>query len=144
MSVVNEREVGTVKRAALFSTALTWLFANFPTVVFPAPLQPPVLLLKKIVPYLSYIVTFISCGSGVFTGYDSGYGIELNATWLLSAQNTATLVVHAVTTALVDLHIKIRLSATPDSESSGAELVDLSKKNQEAVSLERTSDVPDH
>ncbi|KAF9064158.1 hypothetical protein BDP27DRAFT_1450868 [Rhodocollybia butyracea] len=165
MNVLNEREVDIVKRAALLSSALAWLFANIPTMVFPAPLQPLVLLLKKIVPYLSYIGTFISCSWGVVKGYDSGYGVILNATWLLpvalipstwttesfpdatpvkeDAATSAPIipVVHAATTALVDPHIKTpSINAAPDEsdeESSAAELVDLSKKNQEAVCLER-------
>ncbi|KAJ3732172.1 hypothetical protein DFJ43DRAFT_1224321 [Lentinula guzmanii] len=83
MSILDDKEITLVKRAALISTALTWLFANIPAAVFPPPLQPVLLLLQRIVPYVSYIGTFISWSWETIKGYDTGYGVILNATWLL-------------------------------------------------------------
>ncbi|KAJ4478514.1 hypothetical protein C8R41DRAFT_729955, partial [Lentinula lateritia] len=83
MNILNNEEVTAVKRAAMISAALTWLFAQIPIAVFPPPLQPVVLLLQKIVPYISYIGTFISWSWEAVKEYDTGYGVILNATWLL-------------------------------------------------------------
>ncbi|KAJ3744110.1 hypothetical protein DFH05DRAFT_1543328 [Lentinula detonsa] len=83
MSILNDKEITLVKRAAMISTALTWFFANIPVAEFPPPLQPVLLLLQKIVPYVSYIGTFISWSWETIKGYDTGYGVILNATWLL-------------------------------------------------------------
>ncbi|GAW09001.1 hypothetical protein LENED_011119 [Lentinula edodes] len=58
MAILNNDELTLVNRAAMISAALTWLFAQIPIAVFPPPLQPVVLLLQKIVPYISYIGTF--------------------------------------------------------------------------------------
>ncbi|KAJ3995074.1 hypothetical protein F5050DRAFT_1896042 [Lentinula boryana] len=83
MTTLNDEEITFVKRAAMISTALTWLFDNIPVAVFPPPLQPVLLLLQKIIPYVSYIGTFISWSWETIKGYDTGYGVILNATWLL-------------------------------------------------------------
>ncbi|KAJ3862531.1 hypothetical protein EV359DRAFT_44972, partial [Lentinula novae-zelandiae] len=83
MNILDNDEVTVVKRAAMISAALTWLFAQIPIAVFPPPLQPVVLLLQKIVPYISYIGTFISWSWEAVKEYDTGYGVILNATWLL-------------------------------------------------------------
>ncbi|KIK62515.1 hypothetical protein GYMLUDRAFT_242676 [Collybiopsis luxurians FD-317 M1] len=83
MAVLGNQEIQAAKRAAMVSTALTWLFAHLPVTMFPAPLQPMILVLQKIVPYISYIGTFISWSWGEIKSYDIGYGVILNATWLL-------------------------------------------------------------
>ncbi|KAJ4480059.1 hypothetical protein J3R30DRAFT_3331550 [Lentinula aciculospora] len=83
MAVLNNDEITVVKRAVMISTALAWFFAHIPVAVFPPPLQPVILFLQKIVPYLSYIGTFISWSWETVKGYDTGYGVILNATWLL-------------------------------------------------------------
>lgn len=74
MNILNNEEVTAVKRAAMISAALTWLFAQIPIAVFPPPLQPVVLLLQKIVPYISYIGTFISWSWEAVKEYDTGKG----------------------------------------------------------------------
>ncbi|KAJ3992674.1 hypothetical protein F5050DRAFT_1787368, partial [Lentinula boryana] len=56
----------------MISTALTWLFDNIPVAVVPPPLQPVLLLLQKIIPYVSYIGTFISWSWETIKGYDTG------------------------------------------------------------------------
>ncbi|KAJ3891528.1 hypothetical protein GG344DRAFT_15183, partial [Lentinula edodes] len=83
MTILSNDELTLVNRAAMISAALTWLFAQIPIAVFPPPLQPVVLLLQKIVPYISYIGTFISWTWESVKEYDTGYGVILNATWLL-------------------------------------------------------------
>ncbi|KAJ3871495.1 hypothetical protein F5051DRAFT_484968 [Lentinula edodes] len=99
MAILNNDELTLVNRAAMISAALTWLFAQIPIAVFPPPLQPVVLVLQGIVPYINYIGTFISWTWESVKEYDTGeeppdyglwinwlltrYGVILNATWLL-------------------------------------------------------------
>ena len=72
MAILDNQEIQAAKRAAMVSTALTWLFAHLPVTMFPAPLQPMILVLQKIVLYISYIGTFISWSWGEIKSYDIG------------------------------------------------------------------------
>ncbi|KAJ3848609.1 hypothetical protein EV368DRAFT_11483, partial [Lentinula lateritia] len=83
MAALNNDEMTLAKRAAMVSAALAWLFTQIPLAVLPPPVQPLVLVLQKIVPYISYIGTFISWSWETVKEYDTGYGVILNATWLL-------------------------------------------------------------
>ncbi|KAK7462812.1 hypothetical protein VKT23_007392 [Stygiomarasmius scandens] len=83
LAVLSDESIEAAKRAALITTALTWFFNNLPITVLPAPMQPALLLLRKIVPFVGYIGTFISWSWGQIKSYDVGYGVVLSATWLL-------------------------------------------------------------
>ncbi|KIY73205.1 hypothetical protein CYLTODRAFT_440030 [Cylindrobasidium torrendii FP15055 ss-10] len=83
LAVLNDQQLEATKRAALITTALTWLFSNIPVALFPLPMQPVLLLLQKLIPFVGYIGTFISWSWGTVKNYDVGYGVILNATWIL-------------------------------------------------------------
>ncbi|TFK68011.1 hypothetical protein BDN72DRAFT_842319 [Pluteus cervinus] len=81
--ILSDRQLEATKRAALITTALTWFFNNLPVSSLPLPVQPVVILLQRLVPYLGYIGTFISWSWGTIKGYDKGSGVTLTATWIL-------------------------------------------------------------
>ncbi|KAJ8094843.1 hypothetical protein PM082_010055 [Marasmius tenuissimus] len=83
MSILSDKSIEAVKRAALITTALTWMFSHLPLKMFPAPMQPALMMLQALVPYLGYIGTFISWSWGAVKSYDLGYGVILSATWIL-------------------------------------------------------------
>ncbi|THV04728.1 hypothetical protein K435DRAFT_574992, partial [Dendrothele bispora CBS 962.96] len=83
LSILSDDATEATKRAALVTTALTWLFNNIPVTLLPPPLQPILLLMQKIVPLVGYIGTFISWSMSQIKSYDVGYGVVLSATWLL-------------------------------------------------------------
>ncbi|KAK0211099.1 hypothetical protein DFS33DRAFT_1240236, partial [Desarmillaria ectypa] len=84
LAILSQEQLEASKRAAMIASALTWLFTHIPISLFPPPVQPALLLLQKIVPYLGYIGSFISWSWSTIKGYDvAGYGVILSATWLL-------------------------------------------------------------
>lgn len=83
LHVLNCRTIETAKRAALLTSAFTWLLQNLPLASLPAPLAPAALLLKALVPLLGMIGTFISWGWKATVSFDRGNGVVLSATWLL-------------------------------------------------------------
>ncbi|KAL0580987.1 hypothetical protein V5O48_001079 [Marasmius crinis-equi] len=83
MAILSDKTIEAAKRAAMITTALTWFFSHLPLTMFPAPMQPALLMLQHLVPYLGYIATFISWSWSTLKGYDVGYGVILSATWIL-------------------------------------------------------------
>ncbi|KAF6755082.1 hypothetical protein DFP72DRAFT_1045615 [Ephemerocybe angulata] len=83
MLVLSDKTIEAQKRAALLTSALTWFFNNIPLDILPLPLQPTVLLLRRLAPYLGYIGTFIAWSWSTVKSYDLGNGVILSATWLL-------------------------------------------------------------
>ncbi|KAF9030728.1 hypothetical protein BDZ89DRAFT_949390 [Hymenopellis radicata] len=83
LAILSDKQLEATKRAAMITTALTWLFSNLPVSAFPLPMQPAILLFQKLVPYVGYIGTFISWSWSTVKSYDVGYGVILSATWLL-------------------------------------------------------------
>ncbi|KAG7448089.1 uncharacterized protein BT62DRAFT_752856 [Guyanagaster necrorhizus] len=83
LTILSQGQLETTKRAATITAALTWLFTHIPISLLPPPIQPALLLLQKVVPYLGYIGSFISWSWSTIKGYDIGYGVILSATWLL-------------------------------------------------------------
>ena len=83
----------------MITTALTWFFNNLPISSMPLAIQPTLILLQRLAPYLGYIGTFISWSWGAIKKYDIGestlfpplvnayfgvgYGVTLTATWIL-------------------------------------------------------------
>ena len=85
MAILSDRTLEASKRAALITAALTWFFTNLPITALPPPLQPAVLLLQRIAPFLGYIGAFISWSWGVIEGYDVGGFSSLNGpVWTLT------------------------------------------------------------
>ncbi|KAG7093271.1 hypothetical protein E1B28_006954 [Marasmius oreades] len=83
MSILSDKSLEAAKRAAMITNALTWLFSHLPLTMFPAPMQPALLLLQHIVPFVGYIGTFITWSWSAIKSYDVGYGVILSATWIL-------------------------------------------------------------
>ncbi|KAK7015834.1 hypothetical protein VNI00_019054 [Paramarasmius palmivorus] len=83
LAVLSDKTIEATKRAAMVTTALTWLFSNLPLKMFPVPMQPAILMLQQLVPYLGYVGTFITWSWGTIKSYDVGYGVILSATWIL-------------------------------------------------------------
>lgn len=83
----------------MITTALTWFFGHIPVTSLPPTIQPAILLLQKLVPFVGYIGTFISWSWSTIKSYDvgkyrvtcytsalsnyPGYGVYLTATWIL-------------------------------------------------------------
>lgn len=72
LEVLNDKQIEATKRAALLTSALTWFLANIPTAVLPLPLQPIILLLQALVPYVSYLGSAITWGWDTIKDYDVG------------------------------------------------------------------------
>ncbi|KAG7093265.1 hypothetical protein E1B28_006948 [Marasmius oreades] len=51
--------------------------------MFPAPMQPALLLLQHIVPFVGYTGTLVTWSCSAIKSYDVGYGVILSATWIL-------------------------------------------------------------
>ncbi|KAH8832748.1 hypothetical protein DL96DRAFT_1811336 [Flagelloscypha sp. PMI_526] len=83
MAILNEEQLNAVKFASIITTALTWFFSHIPISSMPLALQPALLVLKTIAPYLSYIGTFITWSWGEIQSFDKGHGVILSATWIL-------------------------------------------------------------
>jgi hypothetical protein len=81
--VLNNQSVEAAKRAAILTSALTWLLSNLPLASLPAALAPAALLLRALVPLLGAIGTFISWSWKAVVTFDKGNGVILSATWLL-------------------------------------------------------------
>ncbi|KAG2016499.1 hypothetical protein CC2G_009664 [Coprinopsis cinerea AmutBmut pab1-1] len=81
--ILSDKTVEATKRAAMITTALTWFFNNIPVASLPIAVQPTVLLLQRLAPYLGYIGTFISWSWQQIKSYDVGNGVIMTATWLL-------------------------------------------------------------
>lgn len=73
LDILSDKTIEATKRAAMITTALTWFFSNLPVSSLPLPIQPAVLMLQKIVPYLGYMGTFISWSWSTIKGYDVGW-----------------------------------------------------------------------
>ncbi|KAJ3976415.1 hypothetical protein EV361DRAFT_784659, partial [Lentinula raphanica] len=83
MAILDNDENTIVQRATMITTALTWLLDNIPLAILPPPVQPVLLILQRIVPYVNDIGSFIAWSWENVKEYDTGYGVILNATWLL-------------------------------------------------------------
>ncbi|KAJ3778574.1 hypothetical protein FB446DRAFT_679088 [Lentinula raphanica] len=83
MTILDNDENTIVQRATMITTALTWLLDNIPLAILPPPVQPVLLILQRIVPYINDIGSFIAWSWENVKEYDTGYGVILNATWLL-------------------------------------------------------------
>ncbi|EEB98185.1 hypothetical protein MPER_02352, partial [Moniliophthora perniciosa FA553] len=83
LAVLSDKTIEATKRAAMITTALSWLFSHLPLTMFPAPMQPAIIMLQQLVPYLGYIGTFITWSWSMIQSYDVGYGVILSATWIL-------------------------------------------------------------
>lgn len=83
LSILSDKQLEATKRAAMITTALTWFFGHIPITALPPQIQPAILLLQKLVPFVGYIGTFISWSWSTIKSYDIGYGVYLTATWIL-------------------------------------------------------------
>ncbi|KAJ7778649.1 hypothetical protein DFH07DRAFT_730618 [Mycena maculata] len=83
LAILDDQSVEAAKQATTVSVALTWFFTNLPISTFPPPVQPAMILLQRLVPFVSYIGTFISWSWSTIRGFDRGHGVILTATWLL-------------------------------------------------------------
>ncbi|KAJ7221659.1 hypothetical protein GGX14DRAFT_353190 [Mycena pura] len=83
LAILDDQSVEAAKQATVLTAALTWFFTNLPVSSFPPPLQPAMILLQRLVPFISYLGTFISWSWGTIRGFDKGHGVILTATWLL-------------------------------------------------------------
>jgi len=57
MVVLDQESLEAAQRAAMITTALTWLVNNVPTGGLPAPLAMVLTMLKAIVPIIGYLGT---------------------------------------------------------------------------------------
>ncbi|KAJ6606342.1 hypothetical protein DFH09DRAFT_1119893 [Mycena vulgaris] len=83
LDILDDQSVEAATQATTLTAALTWFFSNLPVAAFPPPLQPAMILLQRLVPFVSYIGTFISWSWSTIRGFDRGHGVILTATWLL-------------------------------------------------------------
>ncbi|KAL0066405.1 hypothetical protein AAF712_006447 [Marasmius tenuissimus] len=83
LAILSDEQVETTKRVALITSSLTWFFTNIPVAALPLPMQPALLMLQKLVPYLGYIGSLITWSWDAVKSFDTGHGIILSATWLL-------------------------------------------------------------
>ncbi|KZV91976.1 hypothetical protein EXIGLDRAFT_836758 [Exidia glandulosa HHB12029] len=83
MLILDQKELQTAQRAAMITTALTWIINNVPTAAMSPPLLVVVQVLKGLVPLIGYIAGFIAWSWGQIKGFDRGQGVVLSATWLL-------------------------------------------------------------
>ncbi|KAF9263998.1 hypothetical protein L218DRAFT_901306 [Marasmius fiardii PR-910] len=83
LALLSDKTIEAAKRATMITNALTWFFAHLPLTMFPAPMQPALLLLQQIVPYVGYVGTFVTWSWSTIKSYDVGYGVILSATWIL-------------------------------------------------------------
>ncbi|KAJ7611632.1 hypothetical protein FB45DRAFT_312905 [Roridomyces roridus] len=83
LSILDDQSVEATRQATTITAALTWFFTNLPISTFPPPLQSAMFLLQRLVPFISYIGTFISWSWSTIRGFDRGHGVILTATWLL-------------------------------------------------------------
>ncbi|KAJ7118848.1 hypothetical protein C8R44DRAFT_575099, partial [Mycena epipterygia] len=83
LAILDDQSVEAARQATTITAALTWFFSNLPVSAFPPPVQPAILLLQRLVPFVSYIGTFISWSWSTIRGFDRGHGVILTATWLL-------------------------------------------------------------
>ncbi|KAG6824962.1 hypothetical protein H0H92_005295 [Tricholoma furcatifolium] len=83
MDALGDNTIEAARRAALVTTALTWFFSNIPLPSMPPALQPVILMLQTLIPYIGYLGSFISWSWGTIQSYDTGHGVVLTATWLL-------------------------------------------------------------
>ncbi|KAI5118387.1 hypothetical protein M0805_005849 [Coniferiporia weirii] len=83
LEILNNKSLEAAKRAALITTALTWLFDHLPMTILPMHLQPAAAVLKCLAPLLGAIGTFISWSWRAIGTFDKGQGVVLSATWLL-------------------------------------------------------------
>ncbi|TFK16616.1 hypothetical protein FA15DRAFT_629301 [Coprinopsis marcescibilis] len=81
--ILSDKTIEAAKRAAMITTALTWFLTNVPVSALPIVVQPTVLLLQRLAPYLGYVGMFISWSWSQIKSYDVGNGVTLTATWLL-------------------------------------------------------------
>ncbi|KAF7437159.1 hypothetical protein PC9H_003995 [Pleurotus ostreatus] len=83
LDILNDRQLEATKRAAMITTALKWIVDNIPTAMIPLPLQPALLVIQRIVPFIGYIGGFIAWSWSTIKSYDEGLGVILTATWIL-------------------------------------------------------------
>ncbi|KAJ7460887.1 hypothetical protein B0H11DRAFT_1682714, partial [Mycena galericulata] len=83
LAILDDQSVEAARQATTITAALTWFFTNLPISTFPPPVQPAMILLQRLVPFISYIGTFISWSWTTIRGFDRGHGVILTATWLL-------------------------------------------------------------
>lgn len=60
MLILDGKELETAQRAAMITTALTWIINNIPTAAMSPPLLVVVGVLKGLVPIIGYIGTSFS------------------------------------------------------------------------------------
>ncbi|KAL0578695.1 hypothetical protein V5O48_003315 [Marasmius crinis-equi] len=83
LDILSDEELEATKRVAMITSALTWFFANIPITALPLPMQPALLMLQKLMPYLGYIGSLITWSWDTVKSFDTGHGVILSATWLL-------------------------------------------------------------
>ncbi|KAF8529219.1 hypothetical protein BU17DRAFT_37882 [Hysterangium stoloniferum] len=95
MRALSDKSLEAAKRAALITTALSWLVKRIPIAMLPPQLKPAVLVVGQIVPLLGYVGGFIAWSWTTVQGFDrgkgvlcylidyKGHGVILSATWLL-------------------------------------------------------------
>jgi len=75
--VLSAKEIQATKRAAMITTALQWIISHLPISIVPLELQPAVLILQRIAPYLTYIGSFIAWSWATVDGFDKGVYIRV-------------------------------------------------------------------
>ncbi|KAH9950920.1 hypothetical protein B0H21DRAFT_408578 [Amylocystis lapponica] len=83
LAILDNSRTEASKRAAVLTTALTWLLNHVPETALPPQLRPALQLLKGLIPYLAYIGGFVAWTWGAIIRFDKGNGVILTATWLL-------------------------------------------------------------
>ncbi|KAL0950764.1 hypothetical protein HGRIS_007532 [Hohenbuehelia grisea] len=84
LDILNNKQIEATKRAAMLATALTWVVTNIPISMVPLPLQPALLILQRIVPYVGHVALDSSFVCSMAHAYwNAGRGVILTATWIL-------------------------------------------------------------
>ena len=72
LSLLDNKHVESVKRAALITTALKWLLDHIPVLAIPPQFRLAISLLKGLVPYLGYVGAFVAWSWGAIKTFDKG------------------------------------------------------------------------
>ncbi|TRM61553.1 hypothetical protein BD626DRAFT_79591 [Schizophyllum amplum] len=83
MQVLDDSRIAAAKKGAMVAAALKWVLDHIPTAIFPPPIRPAMMMLKRLTPYLSYVGVFVAWSWSAITARDNGNGVVLTATWLL-------------------------------------------------------------
>lgn len=72
LGVLNNKRMENTKRAALLTTALTWLLNHIPAAAVPLQMRPALPLLRRIIPYTGYLGAFVAWSWEAIRAFDKG------------------------------------------------------------------------